>query len=247
MTASTPHILVTGAASGIGRATAVKAAERGWRVTVVDRDAAGLSSSFAEESACRLVADLADPEGFAGLVHEAAEFHAAPPTVLVHCAGLYQIKPALELTVADWRRTIDINATAALFLATAFARPLIASGLPGSIVTLSSIAARQGDAHEPAAPYSSSKAAVEAITRQLAVELGPHGIRVNSVAPGLIDTPMLRMTDDPESASAFIADALPLRRLGRPEEVAEVCLFLAGPHASYVSGTTVVVDGALTA
>jgi NAD(P)-dependent dehydrogenase (short-subunit alcohol dehydrogenase family) len=247
MTPLVPHVLITGAASGIGRATAMKAIERGWQLTAVDRDAAQLDATIAGRHVCQVVADLADPDGFDGIIQLAEEFHHTIPTVLIHCAGLYHIKPVLELTVTDWRRTIDINATATLFLAAAFAKALIERQLSGSVVTLSSIAARHGDAHEPAAAYSSSKAAVEAITRQLAIELGPHGIRVNSVAPGLIDTPMLRITDDPDAAAAYIADALPLRRLGSPDEVADVCLYLAGPHATYVSGATVVVDGGLTA
>lgn len=246
MNRQTSHVLVTGAASGIGRATAVKAAQRGWQVSVVDRDVDRLASEFDDEVTCRAVADLTDPAGFEAIFSSATDFHGTPPSMLIHCAGQYHIKPALELTVDDWHRTIDINATSTLFLAAAFAKSSMTTNAAGSIVTLSSIASKQGDAHEPAAPYSASKAAVEAITRQLAIELGPHGIRVNSVSPGLIDTPMLRITDNPD-AGAYIADALPLRRLGSPDEVADVCLYLAGPHASYVSGATVVVDGALTA
>lgn len=247
MTGQKPHVLVTGAASGIGRATAWKAVQRGWQVTVVDRDEERLSDEFGAAAAHRITADLSVPAAFDDIVAEAEGAHRRAPTALVHCAARYVIRPALELTVEEWRSVLDVNVTATLFLAAAVARRLIDTATPGALVTLSSTAARLGDADEPAVAYSSSKAAVEAITRQLAIELGAHGIRVNSVAPGLIDTPMLRIIDHPEQARDYVAQAVPLRRLGTPADVADVCLFLVGPESGYVSGTTVTVDGALTA
>ena len=108
---------------------------------------------------------------------------------------------------------------------------------------MASTAALVADPSEPAAHYNASKAGVVALTKQLAVEWAPDGVRVNAVAPGVIDTPMLRMMDDPQAGRAYLDARVPLRRLGRAEEVAEVVVFLASARASYMTGATVVVDG----
>lgn len=241
------RVLVTGAASGIGLATVRKALAAGAHVVAVDRDLDALRAHLAGTPAGVLQADMTELDTLADCVARADDLLGGCPDSLVHCAGQYLIRPALDLTPQEWRGTQDVNATGTFFMAQAFALHLVAAGRPGSIVVLSSTAARRGDCSEPAAHYSSSKAAVEAITRQLAIELGPLGIRVNCVTPGLIETPMLRITDDPEAATAFVSGSLPLRRLGQPEDVADACLFLIGPRSSYVSGAALVVDGALTA
>ena len=224
------RIIVTGAASGIGRATATLALDRGARVALIDRDPAPSS----------MRADVTDEDDIARAFDEVCRSWGETPTAIVHAAGIYRIGPTIELTVAEWTDMITVNLTGAMIVARAAAR--LMSGA-GAIVLVSSIAAERGDRHEPAAHYAASKGGVSALCRQLAVEWGPRGIRVNAVAPGVIDTPMLRLGDDPERCDAYLAEAVPLGRLGRAEEVAEACLFLAGPQSAYITGAVIPVDG----
>jgi 3-oxoacyl-[acyl-carrier protein] reductase len=114
-------------------------------------------------------------------------------------------------------------------------------------VNFASTAALVADAAEPSAHYNSSKAGVLALTRQMAVEWAPHGIRANAVCPGVIDTPMLRLMDDPATGRAYLDSGVPLHRLGTADEVAAVAVFLASSDASYLTGTAVTVDGGSTA
>ena len=133
-----------------------------------------------------------------------------------------------------------------MFLAgRAFARRLIEAGLPGAVVNLASTAALQGGGDEPSAHYNASKAGVVALTRQMAIELPPYGIRVNGVCPGVIDTPMLRVMDDAEAGGAWVREAVPLARLGTAAEVASVIAFLLSDDASYVTGAALPIDGGL--
>ena len=224
------RIIVTGAASGIGQATATLALDRGARVALIDR----------EPSPSSIRADVSDESDVVRAFEEACDSWGGAPTAVVHAAGIYRIRPTVELSVAEWTDLITVNLTGAMIVARAAAR--LMSGV-GAIVLVSSIAAERGDRHEPAAHYAASKGGVSALCRQLAVEWGPRGIRVNAVAPGVIDTPMLRLGDDPERRDAYLAEAVPLGRLGRAEEVAETCLFLAGPQSSYITGAVIPVDG----
>ena len=113
-------------------------------------------------------------------------------------------------------------------------------------MNLASTAALRADAAEPAAHYNASKAGIVSLTQQLAVEWAPHGIRVNAVCPGVIDTPMLRMMDDREAGDAYLRGGVPLQRLGAPHEVAACVAFLASDRASYVTGVALTVDGGAT-
>ncbi len=228
--------IVTGGGSGIGLATTLLLRERGLHVVTVDLNGGDVC------------ADLRDPHQVETAVADAAAQLGGPAEVLVSAAGVFRIKPLLDLDAAGWDDTLAINLRGTFLTGRAFAKALIAGGgAGGAIVNLASTAALVGDASEPSAHYNASKAGVVALTRQMAIELAPHGIRVNCVCPGMIDTPMLRVMDDPEAGAEIVAQTVPLSRLGKAEEVAQVIAFLASDEASYVTGAAVPIDGGLTA
>ena len=239
------HALVTGAASGIGLATAELLAREGAVVSLVDRAEQPLAEAAARLGAAAFVADVLDPEAVAWAVGESTEAH-GPPEVLVNSAGVYRITPLLAVDVAEWDEVLDVNLRGSFLVARDVARRLVATGRGGAIVNISSMAGLVADVSEPTAAYNASKAGVIALTKQMAAEWARHGIRVNCVCPGVIDTPMLRLMDDPETGRAYLEEHVPLGRLGRPEEVASLIVFLASDEASYVTGAAVPVDGGAT-
>lgn len=226
--------IVTGGASGIGAATATLLRDRGAAVVTLDI-----------ATGADLTADVRDEAAVEAAVEAAADRLGGPVDLLVASAGVYRIAPLLDLDAASWDDTLAINLRGVFLSGRAVAARLRAADLPGSIVNLSSIAALVGDAAEPAAHYNASKAGVIALTQQMAIELAPQ-IRVNCVCPGMIETPMLRVTDDPDRARRMLDDAVPLRRFGCAEEVARVIAFLASDAASYVTGTALPIDGGAT-
>jgi NAD(P)-dependent dehydrogenase (short-subunit alcohol dehydrogenase family) len=190
---------------------------------------------------------VSSPRRVADAFREAADLLGGPADVLVNAAGIYQIRHLLELSPENWDETMAVNLRAPFLTCKTFARMLIDAKQPGAIVNIGSTAALIADPAEPAAHYNASKAGVLSLTRQMAVEWAPYGIRVNAVCPGVIDTPMLRLMDDPAAGQAYLETGVPLRRLGTPGEVAATIVFLASQDASYITGTAVVVDGGTTA
>lgn len=243
--------LVTGGASGIGLATALRLRAEGASVVVADRSLVPDTASLAPDGGAARIAgvqaDVTDPGQIAAAVRQAGAILGAPADVLVNAAGIYRIRPLLEQSAQEWDETLAVNLRGPFLASQAFASALIEAGRPGAIVNIGSTAAVVADAGEPSAPYNASKAGVLALTRQMAVEWAVHGIRANAVCPGVIDTPMLRLMDDPASGRAYLETGVPLRRLGTAAEIAAVIVFLASDDASYLTGTSVMADGGSTA
>lgn len=246
--------VVTGAASGIGRATAARLLAEGASVGLVDLDA-GLLGHTADElrDGCRearlpgavhtAVADVSDMRAAADAVRELAGTLGGID-VCVTAAGFGQVVGVLEVTDTQWRRMVDVSLNGTVACAQEAARAMRAQGRGGSIVLLSSINAfvpGRGNAH-----YSAAKAAVATFAKAAAFELGGNGIRVNALAPGVIRTPLAAgLTEDAAAAASYL-ELTPLGRFGEPEDVAAAACFLASRDASYITGHLLVVDGGIT-
>lgn len=240
--------LVTGGASGIGRATALALAEAGAAVVVVDLNAAqGAEVVSAIESAGGKAILVA------GDVTTAADCERAVATavetfgrldVLFNNAGIIRRASVVDTTEAEWDRVMAVNVKS-IFLMCKAAVPVMAKGGGGSIINSGSGWGLKGGGN--AASYCASKGAVVNLTRAMAIDHGPQGIRVNSVCPGDTDTPMLRHEAQQlgQAEASFLAEAAerPLRRFGKPSEIAQAVLYLASDAASYVTGAALVVDG----
>lgn len=241
-------VLVTGAAQGIGRAIALKAAEAGAAVAIADLNLAGATSVAAEiealgRPALALAADVSDERSVAAALDALARSPLGWPTVLVNNAGIQLVAPLLDLDAADFDRTMAVNLRAVFFLSQTIARRWIAEHTRGVIVNIASTA---GLVHYPLhAAYSVSKAGVRAVTGAMALELARYGIRVNAVAPGYIETALSLVAKDP-AARAEAERRIPLGRLGQPADAARVAVFLASDASAYMTGQTLVVDGGLT-
>jgi 2-hydroxycyclohexanecarboxyl-CoA dehydrogenase len=216
--------LVTGAASGIGAAIASLLAERGWRVAGLDLDRSATELS--------LQADVSDREAVQAAAGTVAD-ELGPPTLLVTAAGVYELVPVEEIDDDRWRRMLAIHLGGVANACWAVLPGMLAKS-SGTVVTISSELALAGGAND--AHYVAAKGAILGFTRSLGVELAPRGIRVNSVAPGPTDTPLLD-ADSPWRAPDYLA-TLPLGRLVTPEEVAQTVLFLV-EEGTYFAGQTI--------
>lgn len=240
--------IVTGAGQGIGAAVARRLAADGMSVAVVERVAAaaeGTVEAIREKGGTALgiacdVTRTAEVDAMAEQV--AAEL--GRPGVLVNNAGITRDGLLFAMSDEDWDAVVDVHLGGSFRCARAVARHMVELGR-GSIVNLSSVAALGNPGQ---ANYATAKAGIQGLTRTLAIELGPSGIRVNAVAPGFVDTAMTdavarRMRKDPAQLRVEAAGRAPLRRVGTPEDIAGVIAFLVGPDAGYLTGQTIHVDG----
>jgi 3-oxoacyl-[acyl-carrier protein] reductase len=236
--------VITGAGNGIGAAAARLFAKAGAHVALVDRDAAGVTRT-AEEiglsggEALAFTADVTDAFAIERLLDRVAE-EWGRIDVVVNNAGIVRDATLEDVTDEDWDTTLDVNLKGAMIVTRAAVPHMLKRG-HGRILSASSLVARTGNYGQTA--YAASKAGLIGMTRVWARELGPRGITANVVAPGFIDTDMVKSV--PPKVAEQIKARLPAGRLGRPEEVASVYLFLASDLASFINGAVVGVDGGL--
>ena len=242
--------LVTGASWGIGAATAIGLAQDGFDVAVTDLTTDPLARTLAAitEAGGRALPLALDTRDQASVEQSIAEAVAAfgGLDLLVNNAGVPSPgKPAIEISRAEWDSNIAVNLSGTFFMSTAFGRWAIGAGRPGCIISLSSTHGTVG--FPGTSPYGIAKAGISHMTRILAIEWAPHKIRVNAVAPGTTMTESRRyILQDPDRQARMLS-RIPLGRFGEAEEMAGAIRYLASPHASYITGQTLLLDGGLTA
>jgi NAD(P)-dependent dehydrogenase (short-subunit alcohol dehydrogenase family) len=233
------RILVTGAASGIGRAIAQRFAEEGAQVALLDRVPI-------TDAAISICCDLLDQATIAPAVTDAAARMGGLDGV-VNCAGADLMQPLEEMSPAEWQRIIDVNLTAPMLVCRA-ALPAMKAAGRGTIVAVASGAALRPLPNRTA--YCAAKAGLVMFCKSLSIELSASNIRVNALCPGIIDTPMWRATwedaPDPQAELAMILDRYVIKRVGQPSEIADAALFLTSDESSYMTGTAIAVDGGRT-
>jgi meso-butanediol dehydrogenase/(S,S)-butanediol dehydrogenase/diacetyl reductase len=239
--------IITGGASGIGEATVRRAHAEGAAVVIVDADAAGatrLASELGPERSFAVALDVSDSAQVQACI-DAALARFGTLDVLVNSAGIRDTHSLEELPPERWRRVMAVNSEGVFNTAQAFVRKVRAAQRPAAIVNVASTAGIIGIINRPV--YVASKHAVVGLTREMAIDLAPHNIRVNVVCPGMIYTPMTASYFEKPEDAERIAHSMPLGRAGKPEEIASVILFLASDDASFVTGAVIPADGGFTA
>lgn len=237
--------VVTGAAGGIGSAVATRLTADGYRVACVDvgsNPAVPVAASLAGARA--FDADVSDPAAVARLAEQVTDWAGGAVALLVNAAGVFFRHRVPDLSDADWNRVIGVNLTGPFLTCRAFLPPMIAAGT-GGIVNIASTAGVRGGRERAA--YCASKGGLVLLTRSLALDHGPDGIRVNCLCPGLIDTSMADWIREDPAALENWAGAMPVGRMGTPREMAAAVSFLASPDASYLQGAVILADGGATA
>ena len=241
---------ITGAAAGIGRATAIAFAEHGASVALLDRNLVGVeeTASMVVQKGGQSLALVAD----VGIEKEVADAFRQIDArfkkidILINNAGVELYKDFLEFESAEWDRLLAVNLNSVYYCSKQAIPFMIRSG-EGSIVNMSSV--QELATTGQVSPYAAAKGGILSLTRDMAREFGKHKIRVNSICPGCIHTPMMDRTlatmPDVEVVVKRMTQSIPLLRLGKAEDIAKVALFLASPYADYVSGASLVVDGGL--
>lgn len=232
------RILVTGAASGIGRAVGERFTAEGAKVALLDRAPIG--------GAMAIRCDLLDQEAIAPAIAQAVEMMGGLDGV-VNCAGADLMRPLSAMTPDEWQKIIGVNLTAPMLVCRA-ALPAMKEAGRGTIVAVASGAALRPLPNRTA--YCAAKAGVVMFCKALSIELSTSNIRVNAICPGIIDTPMWRASwegaADPQAELAVILDRYVIKRVGQPREIADAALFLTSDESSYMTGTAIAVDGGRT-
>lgn len=240
--------IITGARRGMGKSHALTLAKAGAKVVVSDisqEDCQKIVKEIEKNKgeALAVKCDVSKKEEVDNLVKKTiARF--GKVDVLINNAGICQFKPFLELSEEEWSRTIDINLKGYFLCAQAAAKEMVKKKSGGVIINIASVAmGQQGIGLPNIAHYCASKGGIVGMTEALAVELAPYNIRVNAVSPGMIETPMIdSVKQDPKTMEAMLT-RVPMHRVGKPEEVSNLVLFLASDASSYMTGSTVVIDG----
>ena len=238
--------LVTGAAGGIGLACARELAKEGADVALLDlnadgvRDAADAIAAETGRRAIGLACNVADAEAARAAVAQASEALGVID-ILVNNAGILKPGDILTSTLEDFDAVMAVNVRAVFVIGQAVAQALVAAGKPGSIINMSSVNAVLAIPGQ--VPYVTSKGAINQLTKTMALGLAPHGIRVNAIGPGTIATEILKGVFKDEAAKKGVLARTPLKRIGEPEEIGRVAVFLAGDDSSYMTGQTIYPDG----
>ncbi len=237
-----PIALVTGAARGIGLACAQALAEDGARVVLADVDAEGVKAAAKSVpgDSVAIACDMGDPAQISALF-DRVESEIGPVSILVNNAGIAAPGDFLETSLEQFRKVIDVNLTGTFLALQRAAKTMVAKGIEGSIVNMSSINAVV--AIPSIAAYCASKGGVMQLTKATALALAPHNIRVNAVGPGSVDTAMMAGVNANPEAMKVLMSRTPLKRVGTPREIGDVVAFLASDKASYITGETIYVDG----
>ncbi|HLC96986.1 MAG TPA: 3-oxoacyl-ACP reductase family protein [Candidatus Nanoarchaeia archaeon] len=239
------NVVVTGSGRGIGRAIALACAKEGAQVVVNCVHKANALKVVAEikkmgGNAIAACGDVSKSRDAASIV-KAALKQFRKIDILVNNAGIVHFNPLLKITEKEWDQTLAVNLRGTFLMSQAVAKHMVQNNVKGNIVNIASIAGKVG--FQQLAHYCASKGGIIELTKEMALELAPHGIRVNAIGPGVIETDMTKgILDNPESAKQFLK-AIPMGRVGQPEEIAKVAVFLASEDASYMTGHTIFADG----
>lgn len=241
--------VVTGASSlkGIGYHTALRFAQEGWAVAMIDLNAEGLEQAAAsvreqvpEAPVATYVLNVTDPQAVQEVAQAIAGSDLPPVGALCNIAGIPSPAGFLELTLEEWNKVIAVNLTGPFLLSQALTPQMIDGGY-GRVVNMSSVTAQHGGGVFSKTSYAAAKAGVLGLTRGMARELAEHGITVNAVAPGVVDTEIRVGSDD--ATEQALAEAVPLKRQGKPSEIAALCVWLSCEDSGYITGITHSING----